>query len=125
VPEPPGTEPGGTLPIFQSVEADYLHTRGRDLVRPGAGPTSAGLAPAGLIPAGPASAGLTSAGLPQRIPQANLAPGAAVGRAAQPATAAESARIALGRLSSFQRGSRRAREVARMDRDPDQSAQDD
>jgi hypothetical protein len=143
VPEPVGTELGGTLPIFESVESDYFHTRGRDVLRPGepqAGqPTLAGqpaTAPAiwasvadGRRAAASADrlavGGLTSAGLPQRLPQTNLVPGAAVDREAPRATAAESAQIALGRLASFQQGSRRARAVARMDRDADQSAQDD
>ncbi len=143
VPEPVSTEPGGTLPIFESVESDYFRTRSRGLLRRSElqadQPTLAGqpatasatwasvadgrrAAAAGDIPA---VGGLTSAGLPQRIPQTNLAPGAAVDRETQQATAAESAQIALGRLASFQRGSRRARAVARMDRDADQSAQDD
>jgi signal transduction histidine kinase len=141
VPEPVGTEPGGALPIFESVESDYLHTRGRDLLRPSepqAGqPTLAGqpaAASASSASAGsraaaaadtPAVGAPTSAGLPQRIPQANLVPGAAVDRETRQAPAAESAQIALGRLASFQRGSRRARAVARMDRDAKQSAQDD
>src|ERR1035441_1540857 len=34
VPEPVGTEPGGALPIFESVESDYLHTRRRGLLPP-------------------------------------------------------------------------------------------
>jgi hypothetical protein len=98
VPEPMGAELGGALPIFESVESDYSQTRGR---------------------------GLTSAGLPQRIPQANLIPGAAGDRETRPGTAAEAAQIARSRLDSFQRGSRRARAMARMDRDAKQPAQDD
>jgi hypothetical protein len=143
VPEPVGTELGGTLPIFESVEADYLHTRGRDLLRPGepqadqptlaehpatASATWASLADGRRATASgdiPAVGGLTSAGLPQRIRQTNLVPGAAVDRETPQATAAESAQIAVGRLASFQRGSRRARAEASMDRDADQSAQDD
>ena len=143
VPEPVGTELGSTLPIFESVEADYLHTRGKDLPRPGEPqadqPTLAGQPAAasatwasvvdgrGAAASGdiPAVGGLTSAGLPQRIPQANPVPGAAVDQETRQATAAESAQIALGRLASFQRGSRRARAAARTDRDTDQPAQDD
>ena len=140
VPEPVGTEPGGALPIFESVESDYLHTRGRDLLRPSepqAGqPTLAGqpaAASASSASAGSRAAaaadtpavGAPTSALPQRIPQANLVPGAAVDRETRQAPAAESAQIALGRLASFQRGSRRARAVARMDRDAKQSAQDD
>jgi hypothetical protein len=143
VPEPVSTEPGGTLPIFESVESDYFRTRRRGLLRrsePHADqPTLAGQPAtasatwasvadgwrAAAAADTPAVGAPTSAGLPRRIPQANLAPGAAVDRETRQATAAESAQIALGRLASFQRGSRRARAVARMDRDADQSAQDD
>jgi len=35
VPEPAGAEPGGALPIFESVESDYLRNRGSSLLRPG------------------------------------------------------------------------------------------
>jgi hypothetical protein len=143
VPEPAGAEPGAALPIFESVESDYLHTRGWGLIRPGelqAGqPTPAGQpAPASASRASaadgwraaaaadtPAVGGPTSAGLPQRIPRANLVPGAVADRKARPATATESAEIAQGRLASFQRGSRRARAVARMHRDAKQPTQDD
>ncbi len=143
VPEPVGAELGGALPIFESVESDYFHTRDRDLLRPSepqAGqPTLAGQ-PAAVSASWasaadgwrapvaadtPAVGAPTSAGLPRRIPQANLVPGAAVDRETRQAPAAESAQIALGRLGSFQRGSRRARAVIRKDRDAKQSAQDD
>jgi hypothetical protein len=143
VPEPLGSELGGALPIFESVESDYFHTRGGGLLRPSepqAGqPTRAGQPaaasasgasaadgwPAAAAADTPAAGGLTSAGLPQRIPQANLVPGAADDRVTRQATAAESAQIARGRLASFQRGSRRARAVARMDRDAKQPARGD
>jgi signal transduction histidine kinase len=143
VPAPLGAEMGGALPIFESVESDYPHTRGWGLLRPSepqAGqPTLAGqpaAASASWASAAdgwraaaaadtPAVGGPTSAGLPQRIPQANLVPGAAVDRETRQATAAEAAQIARGRLASFQRGSRRARAVAQMDRDAKQPAQDD
>ena len=95
VPEPEGAEAGGALPIFDSVESDYFPARGR-----------------------------ASAGLPRRIRQANLGPGAAADQEPRQAQAAESAQIALGRLASFQRGSRRARAVTRMDRDAKQPVQD-
>ena len=108
MPEPPGAGLGGALPIFESVESDYLHARGGGPLRPSE-----------------PQASLTSAGLPQRIPQANLVPGAAVDRETRQATAAEAAQIARSRLASFQRGSRRARAMARMDRDATQPAQDD
>jgi signal transduction histidine kinase len=140
--EPVGTELGGTLPIFESVESDFSYTRSRGLLRPNelqadqptlAGQPAAASASWASVADGrraaaaadtPVVGGLTSAGLPQRIPQANLVPGAAVDRETRHATAAESAQIALGRLASFQQGSRRARAVARMDRDAKQSAQD-
>jgi signal transduction histidine kinase len=143
VPEPVGTEPGGTLPIFESVESDYFRTRSGGPLRldelqahqptPAGQPATASAtgdsvadgrraAAAGDIPA---VGGLTSAGLPQRIPQTDPAPGAAIERETRQAAAAESAHIARGRLASFQQGSARARAVARMDRDADQSAQDD
>ena len=143
VPEPVGTEPAGMLPIFESVESDYFRTRSRGLLRrrelQADQPTLAGhpatasatwdsvadgrrAAPAGDILA---VDGLTSAGLPQRIPQTDRAPGAAVDREDRQAAAAGSAQIALGRLASFQQGSARARAVVRMDRDADQPAQND
>ena len=143
VPEPVGAELGGALPIFESVESDYFHTRDRNLLRPSepqAGqPTLAGQPAAASASWASAAGGWraavaadttavgapTSAGLPRRIPQANLVPGTTVDRETRQAPAAESAQIALGRLGSFQRGSRRARAVTRMDRDAKQSAQDD
>jgi hypothetical protein len=143
VPEPVGAELGGALPIFESVESDYFHTCGRDLLQPrepqAGQPTLAGQSDAAsaswacaadgwraaVAADTPAVGAPTSAGLPRRIPQANLVHGAAVDRETRQAPAAESAQIALGRLASFQRGSRRARAVARMDRDAEQSAQDD
>jgi signal transduction histidine kinase len=124
VPEPAGAEPGGALPIFESVESDYFHTRGGDLIRPSEIRRSTLQADTAAADA-PAVGGLTSAGLPQRIPQASLVPGAAADQKARPATAVESAEIARGRLASFQRGSRRARAVARMHRNAKQPAQDD
>jgi signal transduction histidine kinase len=143
VPEPLGAELGGGEPIFESVESDYSHTRGWGLLRPSephAGqPTLAGQPAAAsaswasaadgwraaAAPDSPAVGGLTSAGLPQRIPQTDLVPGAAVDRETRQATAAEAAQIARSKLASFQRGSRRARAVARMDRDAELPAQDD
>jgi signal transduction histidine kinase len=71
-----------------------------------------------------AAGALTSAGLPRRIPRANPIPGTTAERQTRHATAAESAQIAVGRLASFQRGSRRARAVTRTDRDAKQSSRD-
>jgi hypothetical protein len=148
-PEPAGTDPGGSLPIFESVESDYPHTRRRGLPRPSElradQPTPAGQPNSAGQPAGasaslapradgrpaaaaadtPAAGGLTSAGLPQRIPQASLVPGAPADLETRQAAAAESAQTALGRLASFQRGSRRAKAVGGMDRDAKQPARDD
>jgi signal transduction histidine kinase len=140
-PEPLGAERGGALPIYESVESDYFDTRSRGLLRPSephAGQPTLTERPAAATgsraaadgwraaeaAATPAVGALTRAGLPQRIPQANLVPGAAVDRAAQTPVAAESAEIAQGRLASFQGGSRRARAVARADRDAGQPAED-
>jgi signal transduction histidine kinase len=105
VPDSVGAEPDG-LPIFDSVASGYF-----DADREG----------------------LTSAGLPQRTPQATLVPGGGadgptrppvgvgpaqpVADADCPHTATESAQMAQTRLASFQRGSRRARLAAQMDRD--------
>jgi signal transduction histidine kinase len=142
LPEPVATELGGALPIFQSVESDYLHTHSQGLLRPSEWQASQPAPPGQPASASASRAfaadgrraatagtplaggGLTSAGLPQRIPQANLVPGAAGDRETRPARAAGSGQIALGRLASFQRGSRRARAVTRMDRDAKQPAQD-
>jgi signal transduction histidine kinase len=146
VPEPVGAEPGG-LPIFESVESEYFVTRRGGLLRPGepqdgqptvtGQPAVTGQPTAGSAPPGPAAdglraeaadtaaaGGLTSAGLPQRTPQASPVRGAGVDGQTRPPTAAESAQITRTRLASFQQGSRRARAVARMDRDA-KHAQDD
>ena len=134
-PEPAAAEPGAALPIFESLESDYLHTHSHSLHRPSEPPASeppaASASPASAISGWPAATAgapavddLTSAGLPQRIPQATLVPGAAGDRGTRAAAAADSAQIALGRLASFQRGSRRARGVVPMERDPQQPARD-
>jgi signal transduction histidine kinase len=112
-------EPSGPLPIFQSVESSYPHIRGQDGPEPAAPPASQ--------PA-PAAGGVTSAGLPQRIPPGSPVPpvpAAAAQPPARPAATAESAHIAVSRLASFQRGSRRARAVTRTDREAMQSSRDD
>jgi hypothetical protein len=146
-PESADGEPSGPLPIFDSVEFNYLHSRGQD-VRGPAAPPAGRPAPAGQpdpaapaspgngwrgeaarsAPAAPAVGGLTSAGLPQRIPQGNPVPpvpAAAAQPPARGAATAESAHIAVSRLASFQRGSRRARAVTRTDRDAMQPSRDD
>jgi signal transduction histidine kinase len=103
VPEPAGAEPAGAepagLPIFDSVESEYFRAHGDT----------------------PAAGRLTSGGLPQRSRQASVAPGTAVDRRAP---ASVSAHITGSRLASFQQGSRRARAVARTEREA-QPAEDD
>ena len=116
-PAPSASEPGGVLPIFEAVESDYFRTRDQDL----AGPSEPQAGQPTL--ADQPSPSVTSAGLPQRVPRADRILGTAVDRE-QP-TPAETAQIAVGRLASFQRGSRRARALTRIDRDARQSTEDD
>ena len=114
-PAPSASDLGGVLPIFEAVESDYFRTRDQDPAGPGeqAGQPS---------PADQPSVSVTSAGLPQRVPRSDRIPGTAVARE-QPAPA-EAAQAAVGRLASFQRGSRRARALTRIDRDARQSTED-
>jgi hypothetical protein len=136
-PEPVSAEPGDGPPIFESVRSGYLHAFGRDLPQPSE--QQAGQSPAGQ-PAGPPAswgdgnghAGAAAAdppvspGLPQRIPQPSQVRSAAADqetrRAAAAdqetgqASAAESAETTRSKLASFQRGSRRARATAQMNR---------
>jgi signal transduction histidine kinase len=100
-PAPSASELAGVLPIFEAVESDYSRARDQD----------------------PAGGRVTSAGLPQRIPQASRILGTAADPQKQP-TPSEAAQIAVGRLASFQRGSRRARAVTRIERDARQSDED-
>lgn len=116
-PAPSASELGGVLPIFEAVESDYFRTRDQDL----AGPSEPQAGQSTL--ADQPSVSGTSAGLPQRIPRADRVLGTAVDRE-QPMSA-EPAQIAVGRLASFQRGSRRARALTRIDRDARQSTEDD
>src|SRR5262249_5193586 len=136
-PEPVGAEPGDGPPIFESVRSGYVHAFGRDLPRfngqqsgqspagrPARPPASwgdgSGRAAAGRPPAGR----LASAGLPQLPPQSGQVRGAAVDQEAQQASATESAELAWRKLASFQRGSRRARAVARINRSAKQPGRD-
>ena len=133
-PEPVGAEPGGVLPIFESVESGYdrghapaQRSTDRPLDAGGAACRSAAsLANRRRACRGRALGvgGPASSGLPQRIPQASHVRGAAVDQGTRQATAAESAEITRSRLASFQRGSRRARATAQMDRGTKQPAQD-
>jgi hypothetical protein len=136
-PEPVGAEPGDGLPIFESVRSGYLDAFGRGLLRPSeeqAGQSRAGRParpPASWgdgsdrAVAGPPTAGRpASSVLPQRIPQPGQVRGAAVDQETRQASVAESAEITRSKLASFQRGSRRARTVARMYRSAKQPGQD-
>jgi signal transduction histidine kinase len=111
------SELGCVLPIFEAVESDYFRTRDQDLAGPSepqAGQPTLADQP---VPS------VTSAGLPQRIPRADRILATAVDRE-QPMPA-EAAQIAISRLASFQRGSRRARALTRTDRDARRSTEDD
>jgi signal transduction histidine kinase len=113
-PQAAEAEPSGPLPIFESLESDYLHSRSQEPLGPAAPQASQ-----------PTPSALTSAGLPQRIPQGNPVPPVPPEREPPLTATAESAHIAVSRLASFQRGSRRARAVTRIDRDAMQSSRDD
>jgi len=126
-PEPVASEKEG-LPIFDSVESEYLGAYGADrlgLSAPQDGqPTLTGRPPA--APASRASVadggrGAEADAPAQRSRQANLVPGTMVHRRA---TAAVSAQIARSRLASFQQGSRRARAEARIVREAKRTRED-
>jgi hypothetical protein len=136
-PEPVGAEPGDGPPIFESVRSGYLHAFGRD--RPRSSEQQAGQSPAGRPARPPASWGdgsdhaaagprtadrPASSWLPQRVPQPGQVRGAAADQEARQAPAAEPAEITRSKLASFQRGSRRARSVARTNRSAKQPGQD-
>ncbi len=135
-PDPVDAEPGEGAPIFESVRSGYVHAFGRDLPRlgeqqasqPPAGrpPTRLPIPPSppaswgdgrGRTAAGHATAGPpASSGPPQRGPEPGQVRSAAVDQETRQASAAESAEAARSKLASFQRGSRRARETAQMNR---------
>jgi hypothetical protein len=121
-PGPVGTEPDGKLPIFESVESRYPSAPEAGPVRPG-DPQAGQSTPAEqtAAPESPA-AGDGPARLPRRVPQAGRGQSAEADQQTAPDTPAESAEIMRSRLASFQRGSRRARAVARMNstKQPDQ-----
>ncbi len=132
-PEPVDADRGDGPPIFEAVRSGYLYAFGRDLPRfseQQASQSSAGqLAglPAswgdgrGRAVARPPTAGLpASAGLPQRIPQPGQVRSPAVAQETQQAPVTEPAEITRSKLASFQRGSRRARAVARVNRGANQ-----
>jgi len=136
VTEPVDAEPGDGPPIFESVRSGYLYAFGRDLPRLS---EQASQSPAGRPARPPASWGDGSgraaarpptaprpafSARPQRIPRPGQVRGAAVGQETRQASAVGSAEIAWRKLASFQRGSRRARTVARMNRSAKQPGQD-
>jgi signal transduction histidine kinase len=132
-PEAVGAEPGDGPPIFESIRSGYPHAFGQGLLRFGeqqAGQPLAGRParpPAswgdggGHAVAGPPTAGRpASSGLPQRTPQPGQVRGAAADQETWQAPVAEPAEITRSKLASFQRGSRRARSVARVNRGANQ-----
>jgi len=135
-PEPAGAGPGGGPPIFQSVRSGYHYAFGRDL--PGFSEQQTGQSPAGPLARPPASWGNGSSRAvagppapprpastgPQRLPQPGQVRGEAVDQETRQAPATEAAELAWRQLASFQRGSRRARTVARMNHSAKQPGQD-
>jgi hypothetical protein len=136
-PEPEGAEPGDGPPIFESVRSGYLLAFGRDLLRfseqqagqsragqPARPPESWGDGGSHTV-TGPSTAGRpASSGLPQRIPQPGQVRDAAVDQETPQASVTDSAAITWRKLASFQRGSRRARTEARLNRSAKQPGQD-
>jgi signal transduction histidine kinase len=136
-PEPVAAEPDDGTPIFASVRSGYHYAFGRDLPRSreqqaGPSPTGQPVGPSaswgdgnGRAVAGiPTAAGPASPGLPQSIPQPGQVRGAAADQETPQASAAESAEITRSKVASFQRGSRRARAAAQMNRSAQQPGQD-
>src|SRR6266542_5508975 len=109
------------LPIYDSLESDWFHRRGRAPrdaeepfdTEPGAAslPEWTSAADEGWRAASDASAptvgAVTSAGLPRRVPQANIVPGSASARVQAVANAAISAEATRDRMASFQEGVRK------------------
>jgi hypothetical protein len=128
-PDQVDADPGDGPPIFESVRSGYLQAFGSD--PPRLSEQQAGQPPAGQPAGPPASWGdgnghavagppaadrPASSGLPQRVPEPGEVRGAAVDQETQQGPAAESAQTASDKLASFQRGSRRARATAEMNR---------
>ena len=126
-PDPVDADLGDGPPIFESIRSGYLHAFGSDLPR--ASEQQADGPPAEQPAGPPASWGEGNGharppvagpppfpGLPQRIPDSGQVRGAAVDQETQEAPAAESAETARDKLAGFQRGSRRARATAEMNR---------
>ncbi len=130
--EPVSAEPDDGLPIFESVESGYdqglwpsdPQTGQSTLAWPPTGrPAAFGDGGGRAVAGTPAVGGPASSGLPQRMPQPSHVRGA-VDQEPPPAMAAETAEITRSRLTSFQRGSRRARAATRMNRSAKQPDQD-
>jgi hypothetical protein len=139
-PEPVDADPADGPPIFESVRSGHVLAFGRDLLRfsdqagqPSAGrparpPASwgdgNGRAVATPPAESPAASRPTLSEPPQRVPPPERIRGAAVDQETGQDSAVESAEIAWRQLASFQRGSRRARTAARMNRSAKQPGQD-
>jgi len=136
-PDPVGAEPGDGLPIFESVRSGYQHAFGRDLLRlseqqadqpqverPTGPPASPGDGNSRTAAEPPASDHPAPPELPERIPRPGQVRGTAVDHETEQAPVAESAETTRSKLASFQRGSRRARATAEMNRSAKQPGQD-
>ncbi len=122
------------LPIYDSLESDWFHRRGRAPrdaeepfdTEPGAAslPEWTSAADEGWRAASDASAptvgAVTSAGLPRRVPQANIVPGSASARVQAVANAAISAEATRDRMASFQEGVRKARAAIKTENPPEE-----
>jgi hypothetical protein len=131
-PDPGDADPAGDPPIFESVRSGHLHAFGSGLPRVSeqqtgqppadqpAGPPASwgeGNGHAGPSVARPPTAGPPPSPVPPpRIPEPGQVRGAAADQETQQAPAAESAQTARDKLAGFQRGSRRARATAEMNR---------
>ena len=132
----------GREPLRFSEQQDGQSPAGRPAGPPASWGDSGGRAVAGppaagsTAPSEPTTAGSTarseptpadstaSSGLPQRTPQPGQVRGAAADQETKQAPVAESAETTRSKLASFQRGSRRARAVAQMNRSAKQPEQD-
>ena len=113
------------LPIFDAVEASWFSSGGHDVLGSSDGtamvgsrwssPADAGLRAAETVDA-PVSGAPTAAGLPQRLPNANLVPGAIP--ATQPVALNRSAPAARDRFAGFQRGVSEGRAAVSEAEDP-------
>jgi hypothetical protein len=119
------------LPIFESVESDWVRRGRHGADRPVTATADAAPVPAAATAAAsswtspadagwqaaaaaaaPAAGGTTKAGLPKRVPRANLVPGTVSAEATSAPAPVRSASITRDRFASFQRGVREARAAA-------------